>query len=145
MRKSTITVVALVLLAVAGLAPAAEEGWTFKLTPYLWAMGADGDVGIGPVNSPVDIDFADAVKDLELGGMLGVEACQGPWSVMGDAAYIGLEDEASTALGEVEVEFEQWVVQGAATYLVLDYDYEEDAFRLDIAESGVAIGVQFSL
>jgi hypothetical protein len=83
-------------------------------------MGVDGDVGVGPVNVPVDVNFLDAVQHLKFGGMLAAEAQRGPWSVLGDAAYIGLEDDTSTALGKFEVEFEQWIVQGAVTYLVLD-------------------------
>ncbi len=41
----------LALLATAVMAvparAATAEGWQFKVTPYLWAMGVDGDIGIG--------------------------------------------------------------------------------------------------
>jgi len=119
--KNMIRMVALLVsLTMVGVAPAAEDGWQFKLTPYLWALGVDGDIGIGPASVPVDVDFLDAVEDLEMGGMLSGEAHYGPWSLLGDVAYLRLEDDASTALGEFEVEFEQWIVQGAVTYRVVN-------------------------
>ena len=111
----------LVLLAMlAAPARAAEEGWTFKLTPYLWALGVDGDVGIGPVSVPVDVKFTDAVKDLELGGMLSSEARNGRWGLLVDGTYLELSEEADTWVGEFGAGLEQWTLQGAALYRVAD-------------------------
>jgi predicted porin len=116
MRNKITAVVALVLLATAGFARAAEDGWQFKLTPYLWAMGVDGDVGVGPVSVPVDVKFSDAVQDLDLGGMLSAEATHGPWGILFDGSYLKLSDDAYTHLGKFVVEFEQWMLQGSAVY-----------------------------
>ena len=101
------------LLATAGMAPAAEEEWTFRLTPYLWALGVDGDVGIGPVSVPVDVKFTDAVKDLELGGMLSAEVRRGAWGILIDGTYLELNEEVDTWVGEFGAGLEQWTLQGA--------------------------------
>ena len=241
MKNRIRMMVALAVLATAGLAQAAQEGWQFKITPYLWAMGVDGDIGVGAASVPVDVKFTDAVKDLDLGGMLSTEARNGAWGILADVAYLKLSDEADTRLGEFGAEFEQWMVQGAVVYRMadtgkttldlgaggrylsmdvtlntpantadheasegwidpilvarlrqqftenfygvlagdiggfgvapdltwqvtaaagysltdsismlagyryLDYDYEEDAFQLDMAEHGIVIGLQFAL
>jgi hypothetical protein len=113
-KKIGLAMLAMAMLTVPGWA--AEEGWSFKLTPYLWTLGVDGDVGIGPVSAPVDVKFTDAVKDLEFGGMLSAEADYGPWSILGDVEYLGLETDKDTHIGEFEVELEQWLLQGAALY-----------------------------
>jgi hypothetical protein len=40
--------------------------WRHQLTPlYLWAIGLEGDVGFGPVDAPLNIEFKDAIDDLE--------------------------------------------------------------------------------
>lgn len=241
MKNRIRMMVALAVLAMAGLAQAAEEGWSFKVTPYLWALGVDGDIGVGAATAEVDVDFVDAVKDLQFGGMLSAEADYGRWAILGDAAYLNLETDEDTRVGEFEVDLKQWLVQGAMAYSVmktettvldlgvggrymaldttlntprdtadreasegwidpilvarlrqqftekfygvlygdiggfgvesdltwhvtaaagysltdsismlagyryLDYDYEEDAFQLDLAEHGIVIGLQFAL
>lgn len=109
-----------VLLATAGMAWTAEEGWSFKITPYLWAMGIDGDIGIGPVSVPVDVKFTDAVEDLDLGGMLSAEARNGAWGILVDGAYLKLSEEVDTFLGEFGAELEQWMLQGSVVYSVVD-------------------------
>lgn len=100
---------------------AAEEGWSFKLTPYLWAMGVDGDIGAGSATAEVDVKFTDAVKDLELGGMLSVEADYGRWAILGDVAYLNLETDQDTRIGEFEVDLKQCLAQGAVAYSVVKY------------------------
>jgi opacity protein-like surface antigen len=113
-------------------ARAAEEGWQFKVTPYLWAMGVKGDLGLGAVSAPVDVDFLDAVQDLDIGGMLSAEADYGPWSVLGDVAYLRLSDKTDTALGEFKAELEQWMIEGAVVYGVV----QAEKTRLDLGLGG---------
>ena len=117
--------IGLAILAMALLsAPAwaAEEGWSYKITPYLWAMGVDGDIGVGPVVDSVDVNFVDAVQDMEFGGMLSAEADYGPWSILGDVAYLQLKEDEDTVVGEFEAKLKQWLVQGAAAYSVVKTD-----------------------
>lgn len=95
---------------------AQDEGWRFKLTPYAWAMGLDGDIGAAGLTAPVDIKFLDAIEDLDLAGMFAVEAAKGPWSVLVDGSYLELSDDPATPVGPVNVEVEQWILQGAVLY-----------------------------
>ena len=107
MKQKIRRMAAVALLAAAGVVQAAEEGWSFKITPYLWAMGIDGDVGIGPVSVPMDVKFTDAVEDLELGAMLSAEARNGAWGILVDGAYLKLSEETDTLVGGFEAELEQ--------------------------------------
>ena len=111
---------AAVVMSCGTLARAQEEAWTFKVTPYAWAMGVEGDVGKGNLTAPVDVDFLDAIDDLDLAGMLAVEARKGDWGILADMSYLDLSDDKSTAVGKIDVEVEQWILQAFALYRVKD-------------------------
>ena len=120
MKNAIRILTALAVLATAGMASAAVEAWQYTFTPYLWALGVDGDITAGPASVPVDVKFLDAVKDLDMGGMLSAEARNGAWGILADGTYLKLSADADTALGKIEVEFKQWTLQGAVVYRVLD-------------------------
>ena len=61
-------------------APAADDGWEFTLSPYAWAAGLNGSVGIGNVVSEVDLSFGDILENLDIGAMLHFEARKGRWA-----------------------------------------------------------------
>ncbi len=100
-------------------ARAADGEWQFKLTPYAWAMGLDGDIGAAGKTVPVDVKFTDALKDLKLAGMVAAEANNGTWGIVADAAYLKLSSDSSTPVGNVGVEVEEWIIQGALTYRIV--------------------------
>ncbi len=136
MKRRDICLTGMLLAMAVGLAATShaeeEGGWNYKITPYLWAMGVDGDIGVGNVTVPVDVDFADAIKDLEIGGMLAVEANKDKWSVLLDGTYLNLDSDADTAFGKVRAELEQVIVQGNILYLVT----KQDAFSLELGLGG---------
>ncbi len=47
----------------------ADSEWTFELASYLWAVGVNSDVGIGPINT----------EDVQQTG----KAIDGPWLIIG--------------------------------------------------------------
>ena len=92
MKNQIRMMVAFTVLAFVGMASAAEEGWEFKATPYLWAMGMNGDIDVSLTSVPVDVKFLDAVQDLDLGGMVSMEARHGALGLLADGAYLKLSD-----------------------------------------------------
>jgi hypothetical protein len=45
---------------------AKEGNWDFNLAPlYLWMVDMEGDLGIGPVNTGVNVPFSDIFDNLE--------------------------------------------------------------------------------
>lgn len=115
-------------LASAFSAHAQENDWQYKLTPYLWAMGMDGDIGVRNATIPVDVKFTDAVEDLDVGGMLAMEAHNGTCGVLLDGSYLNLSGDADTTIGTFRAEFEQRIIQGAAIYRV----QQDDNITLDV-------------
>ena len=75
----------------------------------------------------VDISFGDLVEDLQFGLMGGLEARNGPWSVIGDFQYLKLGENLGAAVGPgipvtVDADVEGFVFSGAVGY---------DAIRTD--------------
>ena len=42
-----------------------DKGWRFALTPYVWLAGIDGDVGVGPLVSHVNLSTGDVLDHLQ--------------------------------------------------------------------------------
>lgn len=129
MKNSMHCALAIGLFAMAGSVRAGEDAWSFKVTPYLWAAGIQGDVGAEELTVPVDVSFVDALADLDFFFMVSAEATYGKWSFLADGAYLSLsDDDIETAWGDAEVDFEQWLLQGTALYLV----YAEKQTSVDV-------------
>ena len=78
MRKLlTAAVAAAALQAAVPAAMAADSGFT--LTPYLWAIGIDGDVKARGTDANVSMDFEDVVDNLDMAGSVLLEGNVGNW------------------------------------------------------------------
>ncbi len=120
--KKIMRLVMVCAVAFAVSAGAQESAWQFKITPYAWALGLDGDVGAHGMKVPVDVKFTDVVDELDIGGMLSLEANNGTWGVLADGVYYRLDDDTHTAAGPASAEVEEWILQGAAVYRVFKSD-----------------------
>ena len=106
-------------VAMASAACAADGGWQLKLSPYLWAAGMEGDIGVGRVNVPVDAEFNDIVENLDLGFMLAAELRKDQWGLLFDGLYVKLGSDALTRVGEITADMDQWLLRGALSYRVV--------------------------
>ncbi len=75
-------------------APGGDE-WEYLLSPYLWAVGIDGDVTIAGSTVPLDLSFSDILDDFSGGGSLFFEGRKGRWGFAIDATYITMETKDS--------------------------------------------------
>lgn len=97
-------------------------GWTFEVTPYLWAAGIGGDAslaGLPPVSA--SSSFRDLLDSLSLGAMGAIEARSGRFGVLADAFYVRLEDSFATprpAVGPIDGRVDQWLLSAAASWRV---------------------------
>ena len=88
-------------LSVPGVASASD--WEFKLAPYLWFAGLEGDVatipGVPP--APIDVSPSDAIQDTEAALMLMFEARKGRHGLFVDFIYTDVrsKDEVFPNLG----------------------------------------------
>jgi hypothetical protein len=83
----------LLLLFISSTALAAED-WSFKLSPYIWFAGLEGDMGsISPNTVPVDVSASDAVKDTKVSFMIIVEAKKERHGIFADLLYTDVRSE----------------------------------------------------
>jgi hypothetical protein len=154
------------LLSVVGLAPArhgeAQEnrvpdaqveppGWNFTITPYFWAAGLEGRVGVGGFVSDVSLSVGDVLDEFDIGVTGLFEARRAPWVVRADVFFVNLGDEVPAATIEqnqftLQPEVGRTIVAGSggsidlligARYWNLDVDITAGANQLSGGEEWV--------
>jgi len=104
-------------------APASDDGWQFTFSPYAWAAGLDGSVGLGNVVANVDQSFSDILENLDIGAMLHFEARKGRWAFMLDGFWLRLEADADTPgplYGAAEAEVEELRLSALLAYRAIE-------------------------
>lgn len=89
------------------LASHAQE-WDWRVTPFFWAAGIDGDVTVANLESDVDTSFSDILDMLDFAGLVHVEAHQPGYALFADVVYLSMEPDGGTSpLGaEIDVDAE---------------------------------------
>jgi opacity protein-like surface antigen len=83
----------MVCAGLAGLAcgGAFAQDWQLEATPYLWAAGMKGDVGVGSLSANgVEATFPDIAKSLRAGFMGSIEGRKDRFGFLVDAIYMQL-------------------------------------------------------
>jgi len=87
------------LAALVAYSPAvfADDGWRFRLTPYIWLAGLKGDVATIPGSPavPIDISPSDALSDTETGVMVMLDARKGRHGVYTDFMYTDVRSDTT--------------------------------------------------
>ena len=108
----------------------ASGGWTFEVTPYLWASGLKGDVQAGSLPpTRMDMSFSDIWDTLDFTAMGTFEARKGRWGFLFDAIYIKLSDSGtatqagpgpigSTLTATADLTVKQTILTAGAAYRV---------------------------
>ena len=63
----------------------APDDWEFALTPFLWAPGMDGTVGLAGQEADFEVSAKDLIDSLDFGFMTNFEARKSRWSFPVDA------------------------------------------------------------
>lgn len=98
-----------------------DEGqWNHMLAPlFLWGMSIDGESQLGPVTTPLQINFTDAISDMEAVFTLHYEANKGDITLIGEYQYIDLGPVAEIPGGpSVDVSFKNQMGELAVAYRV---------------------------
>lgn len=98
----------------------AAEPWSFHLTPYVWAAGMDGTIGVAGRDLSVDASFSDLVDFVDTGGAIRFEARKGRWGGFADYFAVTLEDDQTLPIGTIRTESKQRIVEAGATYRIAD-------------------------
>jgi hypothetical protein len=114
----------------------AEETWT-DLGIYVFAPDIEGEAQISNVTYDADVGFDDILDQVDLGYMGYIEHRRDKWSFIGNLAYLKVSADESTASDnilqvELDVEFEQTVVEGFVGYRILEREYDAAGLGLDL-------------
>jgi hypothetical protein len=104
--------------------------WRFEITPYAWMLGETGTVGIGPLQTNVDLTFHDLLEALKFAAMLKGEARKGPWSINADLLYAKIGHADVVAIrgdtGHFNFDFRETMFQPMVGYTLGDETFGFD-------------------
>lgn len=122
--------------AASASAPAASStaslasGWSYELTPYLWAPGLRTDVTLGPLaGSMLSVGSGSVLRAVDVAAMGSFEARKGPWGGFLDAVYADLSVDkryAGGLLGGYNVGVTEQIYTLGASYRLVDADTKVD-------------------
>jgi len=80
------------------------SGWEFSITPYLWATGEKGDVGVIPNQEPVglDLSFGDIFDHLDFAAMAIMQARKNRFVAMADLGYVKVSADKGISIRDIE-------------------------------------------
>ena len=112
------------LAVCAPAATAQSGGWQFEVTPYLWAAGMQGDVGVGRIDMQgVETSFSGIAKSLRAGFMGAFEGRKDRFGFLFDAIFMQLSQTKPAPagfLGDVHAKPVQQAYTIAGTWRVVD-------------------------
>jgi hypothetical protein len=107
-----------------------QEKWEYAVIPYGIMAALKGNVTIKGVEAKVDMSFSDILSDLEIAGMMHMEAKKGRWGFFLDPTYMKLKTSAEGTrsfrgplgqrtvdiLVDADMSMEQWAVDFGGFY-----------------------------
>lgn len=142
-RLRSVAITAAMLAGLTSVAPAqaespATDGWQFEATPYVFATGLSGTIGLQGVSADFDASFGDLVDYIDSSFMGTFKASKGPWGFGLDVIYAKLEDQQSgswqgpggigSANGQINLAMTEKVYQLGLGYRVHDTGVRVDVF-----------------
>lgn len=130
---------------------ASSDGkWNFTIAPYMWAVSMDGKVTVGDYSTSSSMSFSDIMKNLQVGGLMHMEARKDRLGFFVDPIYLKMrEDKTLSAVSsgaaqpttrDITATIETWLVEFGVIYQAGKWKLgEKDAARsasLDIYGGG---------
>jgi len=103
-----------------------SEDWQFQVTPYLWALSAEGDLTVRGQQADVDLSFKDVVEELNYGLMLQGDVRKGRIGVYVNLLYANLGDEENVGATEVDPEVNMFWGGLGAYYRLGPFDLDSN-------------------
>ena len=125
--RNTMTSLALLFVALpqaAAQADKSDDDWHFSLAPlFLWGMGIDGRTAIGPAEAPLDIEFKDALENMDAVLTFHGEARKKDLTLFAEYQYVSLDPEAVLPNGSsVDINFKNTMAELGVAYRVARFD-----------------------
>ena len=138
-RWSMRSAAGVLIVVLGGPALAQQDGWSFAVSPYLWAPGATSSVEtrFGTLHADASID--DVISATDFAFMGAFEARYGPWSLIADLVYSDLTERNDTPFGvlfsEARVDSELTMATFYGGYRLL----EDDRVAVDLLGGARAV------
>ena len=109
------------LMSISNSSAATQEefnSWQHTLAPlYLWGVSMSGNMAIADTILPLDVEFSDAVSDLEAAYTLHYEGAKGNWGIILDYSYLNLTPSVDTGTPlSVDVDLKNTIAEVAGLY-----------------------------
>jgi hypothetical protein len=129
-----------VVLSLATLPAQADDGWTFRLTPYLWFAGLKGDVATIPGSpaAPIDISPSQALEDTETGLMVMVDAKRGRHGLFADFLYTDVQSDEELLPAPIGL-----TLRSVTKTTIVSAGYQYEVFRREQAVVDVLAGGRY--
>ena len=116
----------------AGQASAQGAGWSFALSPYVWAPGIATSIETARGRVEVDKSSSDVLSKLDFAFMGALEARNGRWGLIADLFYADLSQNRATPLGllfsQARFEIEAKALSTYAAYRI----HEDQRISIDL-------------
>lgn len=106
--------------------------WQFQVTPYIWALSAEGDITVKGQEADFDLSFRDIVEDLNYGLMLQGDVRKGRIGVYANLLYANLGDEETVGPVKVDPEVNMFWGGLGAYYRLGPYDLDRVLINSEI-------------
>lgn len=107
-----------------------KNEWRYAVEPYAWAVGLNGDIGVGRVTSSVDLSPGDVLRALEFGIMGRAEARKHSYVLAFDGLYAKLGASRALAIrgdtGGLELTQRETMLQPMGGYTIGDGTWTAD-------------------
>lgn len=93
MTRSRLPALALCWLALSPAPAAAQDAWTFRITPYLWLPTLNTETAIG--SQPEAESSVSVLEVLDVAALVAGEARKGRYTILGEFNYLDLSQDSS--------------------------------------------------
>ncbi len=100
--------------------------WNFTVAPYMWAVSMDGKVTVGDYSASSSMSFSDIMKNLQVGGLMHMEARKGRFGFFADPIYLKMKQDmtltavsaggAQPPTADITATIETWLVEFGVIY-----------------------------
>lgn len=122
------------------LAAEGNEAWQFRLTPYLWFAGLDGDISTipGAPAAPIDISASDALDDTEASLMVLFDAKRGRHGLFADLLYTDVRSDEELAPPPINLK-----LRSKTETLLFSLAYEYEIVNWEGAVADLLLGARY--
>lgn len=144
-KKMVLTAGMLITPALTFAADANNPAWQIDIAPYLWAANMNGRVTSGPITAHMSQSFSDILSQLNVGGMLWLDAYKGPFGLFLNSMYIVLSDDAKVAGVKVDQKTRSGLFTAGLSYIILQKQIERSDGSVNQLQLEPYIGDRYTL